>query len=237
VPTLLALDTAGDTCTLALMRDGAVDLAGGLPGQNHLEHVMPMIEQLLQRNGLEPEDCDAFAFGSGPGAFTGLRVACTIAQGLAFGAGRPVIAVGNLPALARRAARQAASPAPCRVLAVIDARLNQVYWSVLDVADGICTERAPASLCDAAQLADIALQWQPQLCAGRAPSLPALAGQGGWEVCEAVAGAGDIVQMAARSLARGEVLQADRAAPLYVRDQVARTVQQRRAGAAAADAA
>ena len=237
MPTLLALDTAGDTCTLALMRAGAVDLAGGLPGQNHLEHVMPMIEQLLQRNGLEPGACDAFAFGSGPGAFTGLRLACTIAQGLAFGTGRPVIAVGNLPALARQAARHVAAQAPCRVLAAVDARMNQVYWSVIDVADGVCTEQAPASLCDAAQLAAIALQWQPQLCAGRAPWLQALVGPGAWTVCDAVAGAGDIVQMAAQSLARGEVLPAGHAAPLYVRDQVARTVQERRAAGAAADAA
>ncbi len=236
--TLLAIDTAGDACTLALWHAGGTALERGAPGQTHLEHVMPLVRQLFERQGLRPAACDAFAFGSGPGSFTGLRVACTIAQGLAYGAQRPVIAVGNLQALARQAAALAgpATDRPIRVLAAIDARMAQAYWAVFEGAGDRWRMLAPPALCDESRLAAVVRQWQPRLCAGRSAWLQALVGDPAPALQDAVADAGAVLCIAREDLARGAVLPPQQAAPVYVRDDVARTVEQRRAAAAAAAA-
>jgi tRNA threonylcarbamoyladenosine biosynthesis protein TsaB len=232
--TLFAIDTAGEHCTLALARAGAVDLARGAPGQTHLEHVMPMIEALFARHGLAPAQCAAFAFGSGPGSFTGLRVACTIVQGLAYGAGRPVIAVGNLLALAVRAdERGAHGVRPRRVLAARDARMNQAYAAVFEGSGTAWSTLVPPCLIDAGQLADIAARWQPDYCAGDAAWLASWLGPAGRPaglVLQDVAvDAAVIVRLALERHARGEVLAPELALPEYVRNDVARTVAQRRA--------
>ena len=233
--TLLALDAAGDCCSVALLHAGDLDVLRGAPGQNHLEHVQPMIEQMLARHALVPGACDAFAFGSGPGSFTGLRVACTLAQGLAYGCGRPVIAVGNLEALAQQAAGTV-DPAigaggTLRILAAVDARMGQAYWSVLEGAAGYWRELAPPGLCAAGELAALAAAWAPQLCAGRRAWLQGLDGLAGLHLCDAQADAQAIVQLARTRFAAGAVQAPQQAAPAYVRDDVARTVAQRRAAA------
>lgn len=229
MPTLLALDTAGDDCSVALLHGDVLDVLCGGAGQNHLEDVMPLVERMLARHGLRPGACDAFAFGSGPGSFTGLRVACTIAQGLAYGADRPVIAVGNLEALALRAARADAGPA--RVLAAIDARMGEAYWSVLE-GQGLGWEvLAPPALCAAGQLVSLAARWQPSYGAGRIAWLRGLLGAAGLPLRDAQADAGDILHLAREKYAAGLMLAPHQVAPAYVRDDVARTVAQRRAAA------
>jgi tRNA threonylcarbamoyladenosine biosynthesis protein TsaB len=230
---LFALDTAGERCSLALAHGGGLEQVLGEPGRTHLEHVMPMIAALFGRCRVRPADCAAFAFASGPGSFTGLRVACTIVQGLALGADRPVIAVGHLEALAREAADTsdaygtAGSPVR-RILAAIDARLGQAYWAVYEVGPGGWEVLAAPAVEDAAQLAHRLAQWQPDIVATRRSwflgHVPAAAA----DVRDLGVSARGIARLARIRLARGETLAPEQALPVYVRDRVAQTVAERR---------
>ena len=229
-PTVFAIDTSGERCCLVLSRGSKVTTLLGAAGHNHLEQVMPMIERLFEGAGLRPEQCDAFAFGSGPGSFTGLRVACTIVQGLAWASARPVIAVGHLQLLARAAAPQdAPGPGPRRrILALADARMHQAYWAVYDRSEHGWSEAAPPSLCQASALAQLVRVWQPDCCAGNAAWIGGHLGGDGPPVCDVTVQGGVIAQLVQEKFGRGEFMQPEQALPAYVRERVALTISERR---------
>src|SRR5262245_9282565 len=93
---ILALDTSNEYCSVALWRDGDVDAMDEHAGQTHSQRLLPMADELLRRHGLAVKGLDGIAFGEGPGTFTGLRIACGVTQGLAFGASLPVVGVSTL---------------------------------------------------------------------------------------------------------------------------------------------
>lgn len=229
--TILVVDCASDDCSVALCRAGAprdsIDVSSESVGQRHSQRALPMIDALLRRHGLQPRDCAGFGFGAGPGSFTGLRIACGLVQGLAFGSGRPVIAVGNLRALALAAA---AGCDPQRVLVAIDARMQQVYWAVYERRstahaphgqDG-WHELAPPALADVAELPALCARWRPSLLAGNATLAPPHAAP------DAAAVARAQVALAHDEFIAGRVLAPALAEPLYVRDRVAMTTAERR---------
>jgi len=233
-PTLLAIDTATDICSVALARGEHLDERVEAVGQKHSERILPMVQALLSQAGLQLRDCDAIAFGSGPGAFTGLRIACGVAQGLAFGAGLPVVAVGSLEALALAACE--AAPGARSVLAAIDARMQEAYWAVYSVIGGRLEQVSAPALASASELAAICRRHAPDLVAGNAlRSFPEAAAQLSCALAPDVrASAASIARLATRKFIAGEAAPADRVAPVYVRDRVALTVDERRAVAAAA---
>src|SRR5687767_9354636 len=100
---ILALDTSTDYCSVALWRDGEIDAREVLGGGGHSELLLDMVDALLRQHGMRPHDLDGIAFGAGPGSFTGLRIACGVTQGLAFGAELPVVGVSTLLAVAEGA--------------------------------------------------------------------------------------------------------------------------------------
>ena len=124
--TLLALDTSTEACSVALWHKGEKTYLDELVQRTHTKRILPMIDELLVNSGINLKQVDALAFGRGPGSFTGVRVGAGIAQGLAFGADLPVIAVSNLTVMAQAAfeLHQAEN-----VVAAIDARMNEVYFS------------------------------------------------------------------------------------------------------------
>ena len=124
--TLLALDTSTEACSVALWHKGEKTHLDELAQRTHTKRILPMVDELLANSGINLKQVDALAFGRGPGSFTGVRVGAGIAQGLAFGADLPVIAVSNLTAMAQAAfeLHQAKN-----VVAAIDARMNEVYFS------------------------------------------------------------------------------------------------------------
>jgi tRNA threonylcarbamoyladenosine biosynthesis protein TsaB len=132
---LLALDTSTENCSLALWLDGDVIERQVLAGQRHSDLVLPMLAELLGEAGITLQALDGIAFGEGPGSFTGLRIACGVAQGLAFGADLPVLGISTLLALA------AAAPGE-RVIACLDARIGEIYHAAyerrLGVWHGVC---------------------------------------------------------------------------------------------------
>lgn len=136
---ILALDTATESCSAALFLDGEIIARELRLGHGHAGHILSMVDEVLAEAGVGLGALSGVAFGRGPGAFTGVRLAASVSQGLAFGAGIPVIPVSDLQALAQRAL--AVEPAVLRVLACTDARMREVYWGCFERRDGLA---APA---------------------------------------------------------------------------------------------
>jgi tRNA threonylcarbamoyladenosine biosynthesis protein TsaB len=124
--TIIAIETSTELASAALLHNDQVIARQASGAQTHSQSVLPMVQNLLLEAGLSLVQCDAVAFGAGPGSFTGVRTACGIAQGLAFGADLPVVAVGTLLAMAEACREQFGA---ANVLALLDARMEEVYWA------------------------------------------------------------------------------------------------------------
>ncbi len=123
---ILALDTATEACSAALLNQQQIDARFEIAPRDHTQRILPLVEELLLAGQLELTDLDALAFGRGPGSFTGVRIGIGIAQGLALGAALPMIAVSTLATMAEGAWRLHGTR---RVLTAIDARMGEVYWA------------------------------------------------------------------------------------------------------------
>ena len=122
---ILAIETATDACSCALDCSGTIVARHAVEPRRHTELLLAMIDEVLADAGAGLGMLDAIAFGRGPGSFTGLRIACSVAQGLGFGADRPLVAVSTLQVIAGGMHR---SQGVLRVLVAIDARMGEVYW-------------------------------------------------------------------------------------------------------------
>ena len=127
---LLAIDTATEACSAALYIDGNILEKYEVAPRQHAELILPMIDALLAEAELELASLDGLAFGRGPGAFTGVRIATGIVQGLAFASDLPVVPVSTLAAMAQGAANQSNT-----ILSAIDARMGEIYWAIFTVGD------------------------------------------------------------------------------------------------------
>ncbi len=230
---LLAFDTSTDHLSVAVQRgaDGARFAHTGAGGAQASTTLIPTVQALLAQAGLALGELQAIVFGRGPGSFTGLRTACSVAQGLAWGAGVPVLPVDTLLAVAE-AARQSLSTAPdsLRVLALLDARMGEVYaagyaWSP---ADGW------QALADAAVLPPEAVAVPPAgtLLAGNAAAVYAErlpAAVLALPRADVLPTADALLSLAPALLAAGRAVPAEQALPLYIRDKVAQTTAERAA--------
>lgn len=218
---LLAFDTASEWCSAALLIDGAVIHRAAHAGQKHSELLTPMIGELLAEAGLKLRDLDGLAFGHGPGSFTGLRIACGVAQGLGLGADLPVLGVSTLEALAEEAGEGAPE-----VLACLDARMNEVYA-------GLYRREGAAWRCLAGPVVCpplLAPAAQSPGCIGAGPGFsayPDLAARADLSriVADAIPHARAIARLAAPRI--GEFAAPETAEPIYVRDKVALKICER----------
>jgi tRNA threonylcarbamoyladenosine biosynthesis protein TsaB len=235
-PRLLALDTATDVVHLVLVQGEQAQVRSLPGGAQASAALLPAIRDLLHEGGLALRDLDAIAFGHGPGAFTGLRTACAVAQGLAVGADRPLLALDTLAALAE-SARQQGQPVEVgdAVWSVLDARMGEVYaarWC--RGADGGWTADGPVALYSPAALAE-AIEHAPAALAGNALTvqaevlvpLAARLGLATWPA--AVPDGGALAVLARVAQGRGAWIDPALALPLYVRDKVAQTTAEREA--------
>ena len=218
-----AIETSGDWCSVALWHDGEISALERHAPNRHSELALPMLEDLFEKTGMKAGDLGAIAFGAGPGSFTGLRIACGLAQGLAIARGLPVIGISAFEAIAQEAAPGSAA---ARVVACIDARMREVYYAALERQGG---------------------RWR-EVVAGQcvAPDdAPPPPGEG-WVGCgsgfaafpefmkksisikrpEVHPTALAVAQLAAPRLAAGEGVDAALATPLYLREKVAFTKQE-----------
>ncbi len=224
---LLAFEAATRRLSVALWRDGAcLDRADIVPNGGS-EQLLPWARELLAEAGISLRQLDGIAFGAGPGGFTGLRLACGVAQGLAWGLDLPVAPVGTLAALAREAGDG-------KVLACLDARMDEVYVAAY-VVQGDTLEEIEAPKVGAGETAGLpAGEGWRGVGDGFATSHGAAirARMGGRLVsCDAqgLPTAVAVARLAAPMLARGEGVPAAQALPLYVRDKVALTTAERTA--------
>jgi tRNA threonylcarbamoyladenosine biosynthesis protein TsaB len=231
-PTVLAIDTATEVCSVAVLVGDRLVERSEMVGQKHSERVLPMVETVLASAGLQLSDINLFAFGAGPGSFTGLRIACGIVQGLAYGTDRQVVAVGNLRALAARAF--AIAPAARRALVAIDARMHEAYCAIYRNDAPVTEQRAPA-LERPDALARLAHSDGVDLVAGNALAVFAADWpvEAPWQALSDLrVGAAEIARLARIDAARGLAVAPAQAMPLYVRDHVALTIEERQREAA-----
>lgn len=222
---LLVLDTSTEYCSAALWLDGQIRARRVLAGQRHSSLLLPMVDELLRESGISLRQLDGIAYGAGPGSFTGLRIACAVTQGLALGADLPVAGISTLESIAGQTGAD-------RVLTVLDARMAEVYWAAYQREGTGWRIVTPA-----------------QLALPESVSVPegndwVGAGNGFVALGEVLRprletrllridatlmpDAAAMAPLAAQAFERGEGMDAALAAPIYLRDKVALTVNERR---------
>jgi tRNA threonylcarbamoyladenosine biosynthesis protein TsaB len=225
--TILAIETSTELASAALLQDGKLLARESLGAQTHSDSILPLVQALLAEAGLKLQQCDALAFGVGPGSFTGVRTACGIVQGLAFGADLPVVPVVTLAAMAQacHAEHQAEE-----VLAILDARMGEVYWARYQLVDGDWRElHAPAlSAADQVQTAG-----KPVAC-GNGLNAYADYFNDAFKAREFAAAyplvmphARHVAALGLRAFSNGHTIAPQEAQPLYLRNKVALTTVER----------
>lgn len=220
---ILALETSTELGSCALWHDGSVIERCCPAGRSHSETLLPLIRELLAEAGMRVAALDGIAFGAGPGAFTGLRVACGAAQGLAVASERQLLPICSLEAMAVQAGDG-------KVLAMLDARMGEAYVARYHCSgsdcqlDGEIRVQAPAAI-------DLPDQAGWRACGNAPVAYPVLASRlqaaGILMIDGILPTAAAVASLAAPRLARGEGIDAALAAPLYIRDKVAKTVAER----------
>ena len=234
MPNILAIETSSELASCALLIDthrGSHVLSresGGV--RTHSQSVLPMVQELLNEAGIKLADCEAIAFGAGPGSFTGVRTACGVAQGLAFGTNLPVLPLVTLEAMAEACrARTGAN----EVLAVLDARMGEVYWAQYrhDAARGAWIEVAAPALCAPQDLAPLPAAGLAACGNGVSAYPEAFAGQAVAEgaLDDILPHARELALLGAPALAAGLGVPPAQAQPLYLRNKVAYTSAERQA--------
>ena len=230
---LLAFDTSTERMSIAVSRTtgGSVSVwqHTGAGGSQASATLIGQVLALLQQADLPLTALDAICFGAGPGSFTGLRTACAVAQGLAYGAGVPVLAVDSLLAVAEEARFQAlADLATCRITTLLDARMDEMYAATWAWHGGLWTELAGSAL-----LRPEALQAQGLVLAGNVFGV--YGGRLGTEhggvestlQVTTLPTASAMLRVAPQMLAAGLAANAAQALPRYIRDKVAKTTAER----------
>jgi len=221
---ILAIETSSELASAALLRNGVVISRESLGVQTHSQTILPLVQGLLHEAGISLAQCDAIAFGCGPGSFTGVRTACGIVQGLGFGANLPLISIVTLQAMAE-ACRKACGATD--VLTILDARMGEVYWAQYRYTNGWQIVIEPTL----STAADVNPQGTVTAC-GNGLTAYAAAFQsrsfaaGG--LTHVMPHAEQVALLAQTALSAGKTMAARDAQPLYLRNKVALTTAERK---------
>jgi tRNA threonylcarbamoyladenosine biosynthesis protein TsaB len=231
---LLALDTATENCSAALLIEGTLLTREEELPRGHADRILPMIDELLSEAHASLRQLDAIAFGRGPGSFTGVRLAATVTQGLAFGADLGVLPVSDLQAVAQRALQL--DPSIHQVLVCNDARMSEVYWACFERGpDGLARLEGEEHVGKPSQV-ELPPVWSSATGAGRGfvvyrealqAAVPTVS-TNNQVLSELLPRAAEIALLAAPALAAGRLLPPEDAIPIYLRDNVAHVAQPRK---------
>lgn len=219
---ILAIETATEACSVALLHQELIQERYQLAPQQHTHLILPMLESLLDEAGLKLGDLDAIALCRGPGSFTGSRIGASIVQAIAFAAEIPVILVSSLQCLAQGAYRELQAE---HVLAAIDARMGEIYWASYQLnAQGIMSEVAAELLSNPAQMpltnlsgfTGVGSAWDRyhELLASQ------FKGQLQQWVPQRYPRAYDVAVLAAHAFQKGQFVSAEKALPVYLREKI-----------------
>lgn len=235
MPTILLLDTATDQLTVAIANEhGLQAVRASHEPREHARCLLPWADALLEEQGLSRGDLDAVAFDAGPGSFTGLRIGCAAAQGIAFALGIPVVPVSSLWILAQAALQSGQCQDNGQLVSVLDARMGECYWQAFTHRAGKLQPKTAACVtAPAACLPEGDLQ-ATVFCGAGVSCLDetTLAAWGDYCILDSVLhpAAGAFAALALQAWAGGQAVSAEHAMPLYVRDRVALTTAERAQG-------
>jgi tRNA threonylcarbamoyladenosine biosynthesis protein TsaB len=229
---ILAIETSSELASCAVAHGNALYSRESNGVRTHSQAILPMVQEVLLEAGLRLDQCDAIAFGAGPGSFTGVRTACGISQGLAFGAKLPAIGMVTLDAMAQACREHCGAD---NVLAVLDARMGEVYWAQYHFdatvgAAGAWLTVSPPALCAPDAVAPLQAEGLVGCGNGFSAYPEALVHL----ACAATAHAGilpharQLAQLGQLAFAAGKAVSAAEAQPLYLRNKIAYTSAERR---------
>lgn len=207
---ILALDTSTEACSAALWVDGHTMERYEWAQQKHSQFILPMLDSLLAEAEISLNQIDALAFGRGPGSFTGVRMGASIIQALAFAHDLPVVPISTLAALAYPVLHSA-------ILACIDARMGEVYCAAFNRSDTYLTYLMPETLCrpEGITLPEVHDSWYGVGSGCSRYSMDKVQ-----VIPDSYPHARDIALLAIEAYQRGEIISAENALPIYLRDQV-----------------
>lgn len=219
--TILALDTATEACSVALLHQEQITSEDELSPRTHTQRILPMVNDLLKAANISIKAVDYLAFGRGPGSFTGVRVGVGVAQGLALGAGLKVVPISNLTMMAEQAYQELGAK---EVIALIDARMNEVYFSQLvrtedgwieKVKEQVCSpEKAIAQFkLDAENITVVGTGWAAY-SQFAAQNLPLVVSE------ITLPSAKYMLSLAKQEIAKGNIKSVDEIEPVYLRNEV-----------------
>lgn len=219
---LLALETSGDVGSVALLADGVVSERTISSPREQTDSVLPHIQSLLAERGHGLWDLDGVAFGRGPGSFTGLRVATSVAHGLGLTVGLPLLPISSLAALAQGVWRRHEIG---RCLVCVDARMGEVFWAGFEMRGGLVQPLGAEQLSDPANVCWEARD-EPWAAAGsgfaaHAAALAGAASSAETVLAEASPAARDLLPLAIEDLERGRSCGVENALPVYLRPETA----------------
>lgn len=223
---LLAIETATEACSIAVLVDGAVIERFEIAPRRHTELALPWAEALLAEAGIAKSQLDAIAVGRGPGAFTGVRLAIALAQGIALALDRPLLPVSTLATLAMQSTGE-------RIIAAIDARMGEIYVASFQrKGDGLVATSDEVVVAPDACVPPDGNDWHG-VGTGFAAVDGALAARlQGWLAtvdAAALPHAADVARLGALAFARGEAIAPERIEPAYLRNNVALTILEQQA--------
>ncbi|MCF5894672.1 tRNA (adenosine(37)-N6)-threonylcarbamoyltransferase complex dimerization subunit type 1 TsaB [Aeromonas veronii] len=219
---ILAVDTATEACSAALLVGDKLFSRWEEAPRDHTRKILPMVQAVLEDAGISLSDLDAIAFGRGPGSFTGVRIGISVAQGLAFGAGVPLIGISTLAAMAQGAYRLDGAE---QVLTAIDARMNEVYFGRYELIDGRMQLVGDEVVSEPVALVDVRGKLAgPVTCVGTGfetygETLSGLADELAVSQVRFPA-AEDMLPLARAAWLAGEAVPVELATPVYLRDKV-----------------
>lgn len=220
---LLAIETSGTACSAALYCNGEIEQRYALAPRQHAALILPMIESLLVEAGIRVSQLDALAFGRGPGSFTGLRIAASVVQGIAFAAELPVIPVSTLAALALGGMRESGE---AQVLAALDARKGEIYWGAYrHVDEDIARLQGEECVCRPDAVTEPQYRDWVGAGSGWAAYGPQLMERTGERVVRVLPDlepvARDVARLAIDAFRKGQVISPEQVRPVYLRNNVA----------------